>query len=135
LFKGSSLNFHPLWNFSRCFAMEMFLECFVKFVEFSSIVELSWMPFEGSILLNSCSMKMCNFKKTIKMRFRLSNERLIHTPMYHISCYVKYCFPIITTFWLYWCQSRKLKKHFLLNTTGNMHMYFCIKDWIIYNLL
>jgi hypothetical protein len=77
-------------------------------------VELSWMPLEGSVLLNSCSMKMCNFLKTIKMRFGLSNERLIHRPMYHISCYVKYCFPIITTFWLYWCQSRKLKKHFFI---------------------
>jgi hypothetical protein len=43
--------------------MEMFLECFVKFVDFSSIVEVSWMPLEGNVLLNSCSMKMCNLKK------------------------------------------------------------------------
>jgi hypothetical protein len=62
--------------------MEMFLNCFVKFVEFSSTMELPWMPLEGNVLLNSCSMKMYNFKKLIKMRFGHSNERLIHTPMY-----------------------------------------------------
>ncbi len=52
---------YPLWNFPRCLAMEMFLKCFVKFVEFSSTTELPWMPLEGNVLLNSCSMKMCSF--------------------------------------------------------------------------